>query len=864
MTSLFIGETFRQFAIVDRFMAGDEVSIGDFKRSLFLAERDNDRYKPDRYYSNAFEKGTEDSEQGVKGWGTWRDVVVGTLDGLSSTYLERGGRDHICVRYDRFSDWQHVVAMTSPLAVVSWRLVKEFGPLPFNGSPDRLAQAVKRKILPQIRHSSLPTVHEPRLDRLIAREGLDDLHVHLNGSTEMERVWLDALDDPDSFIKMFRKGQQTSTVAELLSQTEHGLTHDKFSARVRFASRLRKLLIRLTLPALLCPGDPLRRAAVKCRCTSAVGHCCGSDCLDGVSWRLLLDAGMIGVEDEVFRFLPYPPDLACAASLSAWPGLRRGQGHPVVHLLSLPHIQMTPLSAEAVLLAGAYQRLDDEDGEVVAQVLFLYLSLMCLFGRVIVQQRDQIGFDQFQKITLCEVRERLEQATYVDRLRQAEYTSAGDLDVLEGRFAPKGTVAACRKLLGKIDRSYNTYRGRPAHRFVELSGGEPPDKRVTDDGRKVELRLIPHFVKKPDCRSVTHCRHYSLRRNLRLRVRAILNVASQRTGKAPVVGFDGAANEFHAPPEVFAPIFRYIRAQGHQKFTFHAGEDFVHLVSGIRAVTEAFTFLDMGVGNRIGHGTAVGIDPQLWRRRMGASITVRKLEWLDNLVFARYRLMRCGAVAEAIGLDRYIVPLSSGIYGRAVPAEILYRAWRLRNLDPLVALGLDGSESDMLDPFKISEFENVRRIKAEDREAFDVWCLYHSNDIYKKGNALITVGDDLTDTFTIDMLEQLQDDALEELRRRRIVLETLPTSNVRISYYRSHTEHHALRWLGVTGKPANVPVVLGSDDPGIFATNMRNEYCHLLRELDAACPGGPSEALGHVQALIENGKTWRFSSRQDP
>lgn len=64
------------------------------------------------------------------------------------------------------------------------------------------------------------------------------------------------------------------------------------------------------------------------------------------------------------------------------------------------------------------------------------------------------------------------------------------------------------------------------------------------------------------------------------------------------------------------------------------GEDFLHLVSGIRATVEAVDFLSLGDGNRVGHAIALGIDPQLWLDRTGERITVPRSEWLDNLVFA--------------------------------------------------------------------------------------------------------------------------------------------------------------------------------------------------------------------------------------
>ena len=72
-------------------------------------------------------------------------------------------------------------------------------------------------------------------------------------------------------------------------------------------------------------------------------------------------------------------------------------------------------------------------------------------------------------------------------------------------------------------------------------------------------------------------------------------------------GVDGASNELHAPPEPFAPSFRLVRRAGIPRATFHVGEDFLHLLTGIRAVAEALTFLDLRSGDRVGHATALAL-----------------------------------------------------------------------------------------------------------------------------------------------------------------------------------------------------------------------------------------------------------------
>jgi hypothetical protein len=106
----------------------------------------------------------------------------------------------------------------------------------------------------------------------------------------------------------------------------------------------------------------------------------------------------------------------------------------------------------------------------------------------------------------------------------------------------------------------------------------------------------------------------------------------------------------------------------------------------------------------------------------------------------------------------------------------------------------------------------------------------------------------------------MQNEVLGEMHERKVIIETLPTSNVRISVYTKLAQHHLFRWLGLTDlrPPVPVTVVVGSDDPGIFSTNLRNEYAHILWELDALCDGTALVAEDVLARLARNGKTYRF------
>lgn len=92
---------------------------------------------------------------------------------------------------------------------------------------------------------------------------------------------------------------------------------------------------------------------------------------------------------------------------------------------------------------------------------------------------------------------------------------------------------------------------------------------------------------------------------------------------------------------------------------------------------------------------------------------------------------------------------------------------------------------------------------------------------------------------------------------KHIALEVLPTSNVRISYYRRYSEHHIHRWLkpDAASRPS---VVIGSDDLGIFSTNIFNEYAHVFISAHNKRSSGTSDPVQLVRELVANDKDFGF------
>ena len=170
-----------------------------------------------------------------------------------------------------------------------------------------------------------------------------------------------------------------------------------------------------------------------------------------------------------------------------------------------------------------------------------------------------------------------------------------------------------------------------------------------------------------------------------------------------LVGIDAASLENSTPVWVFAPIYEQARdsriepigwdserGQTMQSlgFTFHAGEDFRHILSGLRRIDEAVEHLKFHAGDRIGHGIALGISPQLWKRQ-NPVIIIPQMEALENYLWAYDLLRRNYSDFQASVLaymEHRIYELSQNIYGKTagIDLEMLISSYYLMFSDAMV------------------------------------------------------------------------------------------------------------------------------------------------------------------------------------
>ncbi len=496
--------------------------------------------------------------------------------------------------------------------------------------------------------------------------------------------------------------------------------------------------------------------------------------------------------------------------LRQWPA-RFSSHHPASSYTATGN----PLINEALLLFAFYRYLAQTRNEVAARCLHIYLLLQSLFNRLLSQQLLDKGFQQFEKITQNELREATEEK-FQQRFEQLQGMYGNHFNLLEVRFAPKNDVNKLRKLLKALNTGY----------------------KRSSFPKQIPLTLTAHFIKAKDKPKLLHpCRDYALRLRLQKQKKILCHyLQKNQEFKQKVVGIDAAGNELDAGVDVFAPLYRELRSEGFKHFTYHAGEDFKHLLSGMRQIFEAIHYLDLQPGDRIGHATAIGIEPSLWLERAAPRQQISQGEWLDTLIFTHHFLLKTGDAEcgrHAYMLESIIHQLAENIFSRPdLNIQTITTAWLNRWRDPLknnYQLALGGMAGALL-------------------------ADWHHPKVYERARKLQSVEINI---LPCDIYRKLQEKLLEIICHRQIALEILPTSNLRISYYKDYAEHHVYRWLkeGAINRPA---VIMGSDDPGIFSTNTFNEYAHVFINAKKHEPANSSDPIKIIRTLIDNGRDFGF------
>ena len=508
------------------------------------------------------------------------------------------------------------------------------------------------------------------------------------------------------------------------------------------------------------------------------------------------------------------------------------------------------------------RKINQED----ADLFYAYLLIKENLRAELIQSNDYVGFANFQRYERRK-RDLIDDRIFKDddvKYAVRENLLNKNIVSLEIRIQPKDTTSDILHTIMYLD---------------DIIGGD-----------KSKYFYTLHFLKRPDepvkfDDELCQCRHYKYRRDCLRKTDAIVGLREYFPKYAHrVYGIDAASQEIGCRPEVFGTVFRLLSehvksytdpsSQPMQQnlpqlhITYHAGEDFLDVVDGLRAIDEAVTFLGMNCGDRLGHALALGIDIEEWYRSKNYKIVLTKQDWLDNLAWLNGRLIdlkidgtaalrswivkKFNLTFQEIYLDNIVTDEMNSILRSAGKAYLdryphhsysnfaldfnisnYFEAWKLRGDDPeLYKNGFFDWEDDGT-LFKKSQIHKGNRHYMELRTIPEVFLLYYSYHYNKRirieGEKRLEI--DVRPIY-IDGIVKLQKAMQKQIASKGISIETNPSSNYQIGTFKDYKRHPIFNFYNknLTYEPdelyncAQLNVSVNTDDKGVFSTSLENEF----------------------------------------
>ncbi len=368
-------------------------------------------------------------------------------------------------------------------------------------------------------------------------------------------------------------------------------------------------------------------------------------------------------------------------------------------------------------------------------------------------------------------------------------------------------------------------------RATKFSASIFKNGRNYDKGISNQISIVAHLIKSADSESpeVSPYRHSSIRhkywKDIRTDVEEFLK--NDRTRFPDVTGIDAASNELLCRPEVFAPMFRYARHCGISRFTYHAGEDFYDIVDGLRTIDEAIDFMGYTIGDRIGHGLALGTDSTSYYTQKHNILLIPRQILLDNVVWMKYKAkeyrIRLSADTELF-IERHYNEIGRELGYFAISPSMYeyYCSMQLRG--DIIDEADTGIIEHLTDDVRYSQCSYVYNKKRMAPAIHDLHEHYERNpECRKLGAEPMTAI--LPDSYGKDVA-LLQEEMLKKIENLGIVIETNPSSNLKIGRFNRYDEHPITLFNSVTNDSDHHAIVvsINTDDKGVFSTSLENEY----------------------------------------
>lgn len=334
-----------------------------------------------------------------------------------------------------------------------------------------------------------------------------------------------------------------------------------------------------------------------------------------------------------------------------------------------------------------------------------------------------------------------------------------------------------------------------------------------------------------------------------------------------IVGLDAASLENNTPVQVFAPVYGAARNSDDDKmvkidrdgnkvrhqsmfFTFHAGEDFRHLNSGLRRIDEVIDYCKFHSGDRIGHGIALGISVEAWVKENG-KIIIPQGEYLDNLLWTWGVYTKISDINYKTHsylqhkIHEVVKNILADEFDYSISIEMLYEIYkrRFKEIPDSLEIG-NVSFADTGSGLGQTKWSPDRLMRMYHERVYLEWF---AAPIYVNAT-------DIEKEITMDMQRYVR----RKVAMNGIVVEVNPSSNHTTSEMNSLFDNQFFQINKPHDKELdNIMISINTDDPIVFNTNISNEIAYLYYGM--LYRGiGKSAAIHWIESIRKSGMDTSF------
>lgn len=530
------------------------------------------------------------------------------------------------------------------------------------------------------------------------------------------------------------------------------------------------------------------------------------------------------------------------------------------------------LYGERYFLYSIFKNIFQENSDLLyeQEIFYTYLIIKEKFRDEIIQTNRCIGFKNFenyQNRKMYFIPKNSIYEKFIINLAVNSSIKDQKIDLLEIRIAPKDI----KKDIHNDILNYDKIIQKNLLNQYNLSSFLSKEKNYEE-----KFFYTLHFIKTPDTPiseqkmllKSLYPRNYKTRKYIKKQALELnkLRESSLKSAKR-ILGIDAANTEIGCRPEVFGQVFRYIKYYNsitdlkslqinnfkQLGVTFHVGEDFFDIMDGLRAIDEATRFLNLSYGDRLGHALALGINSDEFYKSKENLIILSKQELLDNVVWSLIKIrdfdldISLNYISELKNLYKQ---LFLDIFCKVeISFEYYYESWKLRGDNPEIYKDeiykdeiYEKKMPDSIFEYKKHYFSFFQKcgfnnildtdIARMNPTARNLFAKFHYDyKIKKNGDTKIEFK---VTTEHIRVIKLLQKSLQNDLAKKGIYIETNPSSNYLIGPIIKYSQHPIVRFhnLNSDNEENLLSVSINTDDQGVFATSLENEYALIAIALE--------------------------------